>query len=222
MDFNFQIKFKNINEAISVVNEFDKRGYINWDKFSESFIKSHFEWTNEEYLQFIHYFNQKINFNSLCNNKEWVWSLDLLEIYKDYIDWHSEIFYEKQLPELTIEIIDRFSEYWNWKLLGRFGLVRRDVSLFLLEKYRCKWSYTKEEDVDVDVDDGQVTAVYPFLHDDSIFNNVNIPWYRSDYKLAFTNEIELYKNHLFKFETKTNHKHSLLIFEEDQFDDLPF
>ncbi len=61
-------------------------------------------------------FKNRINWDvfSYCTNKT-IFTLDNLELYKDYWDWNS--LSESQEIDFSYEIIDKFIDKWNWKKL---------------------------------------------------------------------------------------------------------
>lgn len=86
---------------------------VNWNRIS---YNNNIVWTTS----MLEKFKSRINWNvfSYCTNKT-VFTLENLEIYKDYWDWNC--LSDSQEIEFDYEIIDRFINKWNWnKLINNY------------------------------------------------------------------------------------------------------
>jgi hypothetical protein len=86
------------------------------------------------------------------------------------------------------DLVDLYYNQINWEIFGLYAEGRYS-SLSFLKLHRTKWTYEIYMDTSFGIDDGvDIEAGFR-----SIFDNVNIPWWKKEYQIEFRKEIEIYR-----------------------------
>lgn len=192
------IKFDDADHFIDTVKNLCEKNLLETDKFSED-IFFDYSWKEESISVYIPKVIEKLseylNFKILSKNINIPWTYTLLDKYKDELNWDVKELYQTMTTynQITLQFIEHFKSYLNWELLGKYGIVRRDVNLELLLAYKEKWHYKPnidDSDVDVDPDFG-IKGSFRSKRN-TIFNNNHIPWHNKEYQIAFEDKIIIY------------------------------
>lgn len=214
---NIQIKVERVTELINLLKELDSKEMVNWDHFSERFLERG-DMKPDELITLVETFDSKISYRRLVRNDKITWTKELLIRFANKLIWDDESLY-KNLEMVNVDLIDTFLSKWNWKWLGRY-IVRRDVSLEILLRYRNQWSYLPTYEWDI-VTGGGLVDMQKYLEADSIFDNPHIDWSNKEYKSAFQQEIEEYKQHVRQHYKEEGVKYDeSILFNQFHFDSL--
>ena len=102
-----------------------------WDNLSETF-----EWTES----LLEKFQDKVDWNKICENEHVHWTIPMISKYQDKINW--DILSKNIDPELLTEkLVEAFLDKWNWHNLSDCNLNYVPTPHKVLMKFADKWDW---------------------------------------------------------------------------------
>ena len=113
-------------------------------KYSNEKLKNRYNQNDEnsiDYVTDLLYFEDRMNigwnFDALSYNDSIIWSLDLIETFKE--KWNWRILSQNIKLPWSINLLDRFLDKWDWSYISTNSNIPWDKSL--IERYIHKWDW---------------------------------------------------------------------------------